>query len=92
MNHTFTEDHCDACGEPCAHRDTNAPRRRGRRPKPHAAREKLTIYISKSLQLAILSRYKTENVSQAVRQILEDLFPNNRAEAEGMIHRKGESE
>lgn len=60
-------------------------KKRGPKPKPHARREKLTIYISKGLRLAIMKKHQTDNVSMVIAKILEDMFPDHKLEAERIL-------
>jgi hypothetical protein len=89
VTHSFSAEHCEACGQaPCAHVDSIKPKKRGPKARPHARREKLTVYISKALRLAIMERYKTENVSGAINQILENQFPEHKTIAEALVEKE----
>lgn len=92
IEHDVAADVCLACGVKCVHVENLTPRKRGPKPKPHANRQKLTIYISQALKLAIKQHAPTKDVSVWIREHLESLFPDHRAEAERIFNQEKEKE
>jgi hypothetical protein len=93
--HDYVADICPVCGVKCPHGEMLARRdgkKRGPKPKPHSNRRKLTVYISRSLELAIRAHAPHLETSAWIREHLESMFPNHRADAERLARGETQTE